>query len=84
MIANAALNTVRDVLDHPQLSQRDRWEDVASPSGTLHLLRPPIDVGGRTCSLGPVPGLGQHTRDVLSELGYSNDDIDGLVERGAV
>ena len=80
-IANAALNTVRDVLVHPQLTQRDRWVNVASPGGTLRLLRPPTDVGGRTSSLGPVPGLGEHTRAVLAELGYGNDEVDRFAQR---
>jgi crotonobetainyl-CoA:carnitine CoA-transferase CaiB-like acyl-CoA transferase len=33
---------------------------------------------------GPGPGLGQHTREVLASLGYSDGDIDSLVEAGAV
>ena len=30
------------------------------------------------------PGLGEHTEDILAELGYSGDDIRGLVATGAV
>lgn len=30
----------------------------------------------------PSPLLGQHTREVLGELGYCDADIDGMVERG--
>ncbi len=32
----------------------------------------------------PGPGLGEHTRDVLAEAGYSPDEIDALLETGAV
>jgi crotonobetainyl-CoA:carnitine CoA-transferase CaiB-like acyl-CoA transferase len=31
----------------------------------------------------PSPFLGQHTREVLGELGYTAAEIDKLVEKGA-
>jgi crotonobetainyl-CoA:carnitine CoA-transferase CaiB-like acyl-CoA transferase len=33
---------------------------------------------------GPAPGVGQHTRQVLGEVGYSADEIDRLFEGGAL
>jgi crotonobetainyl-CoA:carnitine CoA-transferase CaiB-like acyl-CoA transferase len=32
---------------------------------------------------GPAPGLGQHTRMVLGELGYASDEIEALLAEGA-
>jgi crotonobetainyl-CoA:carnitine CoA-transferase CaiB-like acyl-CoA transferase len=32
---------------------------------------------------GPGPGLGEHTRDVLASLDYSNEEINALLESGA-
>lgn len=32
----------------------------------------------------PAPALGQHTREILAELGVSEKDADGLAERGVV
>jgi itaconate CoA-transferase len=32
-IANARVNTMQDVWNHPQLQARQRWRDVASPAG---------------------------------------------------
>src|SRR5687768_14091947 len=37
-IANARMNTMREFLDHPQLTARDRWRTVASPAGPLRAL----------------------------------------------
>jgi crotonobetainyl-CoA:carnitine CoA-transferase CaiB-like acyl-CoA transferase len=31
---------------------------------------------------GPPPRLGEHSRAVLTELGYSTEEIDGLRDRG--
>ena len=35
-------------------------------------------------SRAPGPGLGEHTRDVLAEAGYTSAEVDGLIESGAV
>ncbi len=32
---------------------------------------------------GPGPALGEHTRDVLAALGYSEEEIGSLLEAGA-
>jgi crotonobetainyl-CoA:carnitine CoA-transferase CaiB-like acyl-CoA transferase len=34
--------------------------------------------------MGAVPGLGQHTEAVLTELGSGADEIDGLRAQGAI
>ena len=33
---------------------------------------------------GPVPGLGEHTGEILAELGYDRDEIGRLREEGAI
>jgi crotonobetainyl-CoA:carnitine CoA-transferase CaiB-like acyl-CoA transferase len=33
---------------------------------------------------GPAPAVGAHTRDVLTELGLSDDDVRGLAADGVV
>jgi crotonobetainyl-CoA:carnitine CoA-transferase CaiB-like acyl-CoA transferase len=35
-------------------------------------------------SQGPGPVLGEHTREVLASLGYSDDEVDSLEDAGAV
>jgi crotonobetainyl-CoA:carnitine CoA-transferase CaiB-like acyl-CoA transferase len=42
-LGNARLNSVRDVLAHPQLAKRNRWRDIDSPVGPLRALLPPFD-----------------------------------------
>jgi itaconate CoA-transferase len=77
-VGNAKFNTVSDVLAHPQLTERERWQQVDSPAGPLDVLLAPLVSPGWNQRLGPVPGLGQHTRSVLAGLGYSAQDIEQL------
>ncbi|SNQ50496.1 Formyl-coenzyme A transferase [Frankia canadensis] len=85
-IASARLNSVADLLTHPQLVARERWRDVDTPVGPVRALRPPIDVvaGGVAPSTGPVPALGEHTDAVLRWLGYPTERIARLRAAGAV
>ncbi|RII12325.1 Formyl-coenzyme A transferase [Streptomyces sp. YIM 130001] len=80
-VANARVNTVEEVWQHPQLAARGRWHEVASPSGPVPALAPPGPVTD-TPRMDPVPALGEHTRRILAELGLGEADIDRLVEDG--
>ena len=64
-IANARVNTMHDVWEHPQLQARDRWREVGSPAGPLPAMLPPgtWDEGPR---MDPVPALGEHTDAILA------------------
>jgi crotonobetainyl-CoA:carnitine CoA-transferase CaiB-like acyl-CoA transferase len=67
-IGHARLNAPSDVLHHPQLVERGRWQETASPGGTFLSLRPATDFDGWDVAPGAVPALGQHTDEVLAEL----------------
>ena len=82
-IASARLNTVNEVLDHPQLSARDRWRQVETPAGPVRSLRPPLEPVGEA-PMSAVPALGAHTDAVLAELGFSAADVTELHAGGAV
>ena len=69
-IASARRNTVGQFLEHPQLVQRDAWRTIGSPIGPLRALRPPVRLEGVDPVMGAVPSLGQHSRQILEELGY--------------
>lgn len=82
-IGNARLNTPLEVVTHPELTARARWQDVASPAGTIRSLLPPPVMEGDATVMGPVPDLAEHTEKILVELGYSTDDVAALREAGA-
>lgn len=77
-IGNSRYNTTTDVLDHPQLTARERWREIDSPGGPIPALLPPAVIEGFEPPMGAVPGLGEHTDAVLRELGRTAADIAGL------
>lgn len=83
-IANARVNDMHGVWQHPQLKARDSWRAVDSPAGELPALLPP----GRNAAFAPrmdaVPALGQHTQRILEELGFTADQQASLAAGGVV
>jgi crotonobetainyl-CoA:carnitine CoA-transferase CaiB-like acyl-CoA transferase len=63
------INELADVLEHAQLAARERWFDVPSPAGPLRALHHPFNIAGLERPAGAVPALGEHTDQVLAELG---------------
>ncbi|SET42053.1 CaiB/BaiF CoA transferase family protein [Pseudomonas graminis] len=83
-IANARVNNMQGVWDHPQLKARDRWREVDSPSGPLPSLLPPGHNTAFTPRMDGVPDLGQHTGSILGELGFSAEDQARMAAGGVV
>ena len=83
-IANGRVNSISDVIDHPNLVERDRWRTIESAGGTIRTLRPPAIMHGHDEPIGPIPSVGQHTADILRELGYHDDRISELAASGSI
>ena len=83
-IANAKVNDMHDVWEHPQLHDRNHWRKVDSASGALPAPLPP----GRSSAFEPVmeavPELGEHSESILSELGFNADEIRGFKADGTI
>ncbi|MBM3819269.1 MAG: CoA transferase [Acidimicrobiia bacterium] len=82
-IAHARMHSVEEFLTHPQLTARNRWRDTASEAGTLRTLLPPVHTDGVEPVVGAVPALGEHTRAILAELGFTGRIIENLTRRPA-
>jgi itaconate CoA-transferase len=83
-IANARLNDMGEFWRHPQLAARSRWAKVGSPGGAIDALKPPFNLSGFEPRMEAVPALGEHTRAVLGELGYSGGEVEKLAAEGVV
>jgi itaconate CoA-transferase len=83
-IANAHMNTMHDMWEHPQLKARARWSEVETPVGALPALLPPGVPDTWTARMDPVPALGEHTEAILGQLGYDSGRIAALRAQKAI
>ena len=80
------VNDTLQALADPQTQARDMLVETEHPSlGKVKALGLPVKFSatpGAVC--GPAPRLGEHTRAVLAELGYGEEEIAALEREGAV
>jgi len=79
------INSIAEVASDPQTRARDMVVELEHPkAGRTRALGLPVKLSrtpGKVTR--PAPVLGQHTREVLAEFGFSAAEIDGLVKSGA-
>jgi formyl-CoA transferase len=85
-IAAGPIYEFDQVFEDAQVRHMGMVREVEQPGlGSVRMLGFPFAVGGARPPLRrPAPRLGEHTREVLGEIGISASDIDRLVGLGAV
>jgi crotonobetainyl-CoA:carnitine CoA-transferase CaiB-like acyl-CoA transferase len=83
-IPAAPVQTVMEFMRHPAVRHHDMVREYEHPEvGRLRVMGQPIAFTDTpTRDPGPPPMLGEHTDAVLREIGYSADEIAGLVAQG--
>ena len=85
-VPTAPINTVPQALQHPQILARDMVTSIQHPTaGELKMVGNPIKLSDQPPTVRSAPPLlGQHTDEVLAELGVSDEEVRHLHETGAV
>jgi crotonobetainyl-CoA:carnitine CoA-transferase CaiB-like acyl-CoA transferase len=83
-IANGRLNDPLATWNHEQFSARDKWREITTENGPVRALLPPFQFTDFEAVMGDVPSVGQHTDQILAELGYSTAQIAAMHASGAV
>lgn len=68
-IANAKVNDMGGLWDHPQLKARNRWNEVETSIGSIPALKPAGTADGVEARMDPIPDVGQHGEAILKEFG---------------
>jgi crotonobetainyl-CoA:carnitine CoA-transferase CaiB-like acyl-CoA transferase len=80
------VQTIGEALEHPQTLARDMVVDLTHPrAGPTKALGCPLHFSATPTRVSrPAPLLGEHTREVLAEYGYTPAEIDALIAEGVV
>jgi crotonobetainyl-CoA:carnitine CoA-transferase CaiB-like acyl-CoA transferase len=85
-IPNAPINTIHEVFNNPQIKHLGIPRQISHPKmGVSNLVGSPINLGGTpTRFFRPAPLLGEHTEEVLAQLGYDHGAMDQLRADGII
>ena len=82
-----AVQTIPQMVEDPQIESRNLVKTAQAPTGidsTYRTIGAPMVVNGELDgTLPPAPCLGEHTADILNEIGFSADEIARFSTSGA-
>ncbi len=89
LAADVACGTVRnigEIIQEPHVQGRGILEEANYPSvGNIVAVKTPIFFSGKPAPFRRrAPMLGEHSREILKELGYADEQIQDLIKRGVV
>jgi crotonobetainyl-CoA:carnitine CoA-transferase CaiB-like acyl-CoA transferase len=84
-IPSGPVLSIKEMLVHPQTRARDMVVTVEHPvAGTVQTIGLPAKFSATPgCVTLPAPVFGQHTREVLGEMGFSGAEVDQMLTDGS-
>ena len=74
-----------ELIEDPQMEEMNAWSVIEGSEGRFRTLNTPFEIEGADVGpRGPAPKTGEHTHDVLREIGLSDEEIAGLAASGAL
>ncbi|GJJ14621.1 hypothetical protein Clacol_008887, partial [Clathrus columnatus] len=80
------INNIQQTFEHPQAVARNLVTEVQHPRiGKIKMVAPAVHYNGERMPITrPPPWHSQHTREVLREIGYTNEQMDVLQKKGVI
>ncbi len=83
-VPSSPYRTVKQAMTHPQIAHRRAFAEVHDAGGTFLALNPPFQMSATPAAVAPcVASLGEHTEELLSEIGYTSEQIASLLSPAA-
>jgi crotonobetainyl-CoA:carnitine CoA-transferase CaiB-like acyl-CoA transferase len=78
-VPSSPYRTVREAMADPQIAHRHSFAEVRDTGGTFLALNPPFHMSAATAAARPfVAALGEHTGELLAEVGFTAVEIAAL------
>ena len=79
-VPSSPYRTVKEAMADPQIAHRRSFAEVHDGGGTFLAINPPFQMTGSTAAAQPfVAALGEHSEELLAEVGYTPAEIAALV-----
>lgn len=81
------VKSIQEMVEDPQIVERGLIQEKPAPTGVygkVHTVGAPFKVRGASNSTSSAPNLGEHTDQILAELGYSIEEICSLKREGVI
>jgi crotonobetainyl-CoA:carnitine CoA-transferase CaiB-like acyl-CoA transferase len=84
-VPSSPYRTVREAMADPQLAHRQAFAEIHDAGGEFLALNPPFRMSGAgTAARSHVAALGEHTEELLTELGYAPAQVATLMSSAVI
>jgi len=73
-----------DVINHPQTEHLELIQEIEGSQGSIRVIDNPLDMETLDVKRESMPALGEHSTEILQELGYNANEIADLKERNII